>query len=182
MAFLKYCQDTKIPKCYFDCNIKNLKSLQPIAEKFLETSFPLMLYGEPGTGKTYFMLCLIREILETQGYKRDYFRFISAMDLDDRITYDFKTFGSAKYFIEQLIDEHFLFIDDFGIEKSKDQAERNYYQVLDNRLGNQKTTLISTNLKEEEVLNIYGARIHSRLKQCITLHFKGEDYRKPPQL
>jgi len=66
MSYLSFCQDNKIAKCYYDCSIKNLKSLQPIAEQFLKSPFPIKLYGEPGTGKTYFMLTLIRELLENQ--------------------------------------------------------------------------------------------------------------------
>lgn len=182
MSFLRFCQDNKIAKCYHDCSLKNLKALQPIAEKFIDQAFPLKLYGDPGTGKTYFMLTLVKELLENKRIHRGMLRFINAMDLDDRVDEEFKRCGAAHYFIQSLKDDYYLFIDDFGIEKSKDRAERNYYSLLDDRLANQKPTIISTNLKEEEVLNIYGARIHSRLKQCITLHIKGEDQRKPPQI
>lgn len=182
MSFIRFCQDNKIAKVYHDVSIKKLNGLQKQAIQFLTNPCPLKLYGEPGTGKTYFMLTLIRELLETNNLPRHMIRFINALDLDDRVDEDFRKCGSAAYFLSTLKDHYFLFIDDFGIEKSKERAERNYYSLLDDRLGNNLPTVISSNLKEEEVLNIYGARIHSRLKQCITLHFKGEDQRKPPKI
>lgn len=181
-SFSSFCQDNKVAKCYHDCNVKNLKSLHPVAESFLEKGFPLMLYGDPGTGKTHFMMTIVRELLDTHRIHRANLKFINAMDLDEKVDAEVKKYGSASYFINNLKDDFFLLIDDFGVEKSRERAERNYYSLFDDRLANQKPTIISTNLKEEEVLNIYGARIHSRLKQCVTLNVKGEDQRKPPKI
>lgn len=183
VPYSRFCQDNKIAKCYHDVNIKNLKPLERgIAIKFLTSAFPLKLTGEPGTGKTYFMMALIRELLENKRIHRGMLRFINAMDLDERVDEEFKKYGVATYFIQCLKEDYFLFIDDFGIERSKERAERNYYSLLDDRLANQKPTVISTNLNEEEILNNYGARIHSRLKQCIGLQILGPDNRKPPQI
>lgn len=182
MEFLRFCQDNRVAKCYHDVSLKNLKTLELHAIKFLTRPFSIKLYGDPGTGKTYFMLALIRDLLENKRLPRSMIRFITAMELDDRVDEEFKKCGSASYFLQSLKDDAYLFVDDFGIEKSKDRAERNYYSLLDDRLANGKPTVITTNLKEEEILAIYGARIHSRLKQCITVHIKGEDQRKPPQI
>lgn len=182
MSFQRFCQDNRIPKCYYNCKIDDLTTLKPIAEKFLELQFPMMLYGEPGVGKTYTMLALIRELLESRHYPRSSLRFINAAELDDGVEKEMIRYKSSTHFIQSLQDDHFLFIDDFGIERSKESAERNYYKLLDYRLANQKPTVISTNLKESEVLSIFGARIHSRLKQCINLHITDEDQRKPPEI
>jgi len=180
--YIKFCSDNDIPKCYFDCNVTNITNNITIFNAFIKKPFPLMIFGEPGTGKTYFMLSLLKELLDTKKYPRHMFRYFNAVVLDERIDSEIKSYNSANNFIKGLCEDHFLFIDDFGIEKSKERAERNYYTLLDNRLANCKATVITTNLKEDEILNIYGARIHSRLKQSHILHFKGEDKRKPFQL
>lgn len=180
--FSIFCLHNRIPACYIDATLKNLKMLDPVVIKFIKRPFPMMIGGEPGTGKTYFLLALIRYLLEVRRLPPHMIRFITAIDLDDRVDEEFKKSGSAKYFLQGLQEDYFLFIDDFGVEKSKERAERNYYTLLDHRLGNSKPTILTTNLKEEEILNVYGARIHSRLKQCFPVILTGEDKRKPPIL
>ena len=120
------------------------------------------------------MFTLIRGLLE-QGCHRGDLRFINALILDEKVEEEAKRFGTAHHFVDNLCDNRFLFIDDFGIEKSRDRAERNYYHLLDKRLNNKQPTIISTNLKEEEILAVYGTRIESRLKMCRKIVFTGED-------
>lgn len=182
MNFSRFCQDKCIASSYLNCSINNLNESEPFAKLFLKSPFPMKLYGEPGTGKTYFMLAIIKELLDNKRIHRGLIRFINAMSLDERVEEEIKKTGSASYFIQSLKEDGYLFIDDFGIEKSRERAERNYYALLDHRLANSQPTVLSTNLKEDEILNIYGSRIFSRLKQCITVHFKGPDLRKPPKI
>lgn len=182
MSFESFCQSNKIGSNYFDCNINNIKDLQLAAALFFKKPHSIILYGEPGSGKTYFILAIIRHLLEEMKVHPGYIRFLNALDLDDKVEEYIQQNGSAKYFIDGLKEIYYLFIDDFGIEKSKDRAERNYYALLDSRLSNNMPTIISSNLSEAEILAIYGARIHSRLKQCITLHLTGDDHRKQPNI
>lgn len=176
MIWAQFCQDNKIGAIYKDCKAQNLRSFRQYAETFVLSPFSMLLTGDAGRGKTYYMLALIRGLLEN-NWTRSSIRFIRAFDLDEKVEEEVKRSGTANYFVGGLADQKFLFIDDFGVEKSKDRAERNYYQLLDQRLNNLMPTIISTNLKEEEILAVYGTRIDSRLKMCRKLVFTGEDLR-----
>ena len=98
--------------------------------------------------------------------------------LDDRITTDFKEYGSCKYFIDNLSTEKFVFIDDFGVEKCSEKSEREYIEFIDRRVANKRPIIINSNLTFDEIKKNMGARIHSRLKVCIFLPFTGKDLRK----
>lgn len=176
MSWGEFCQHNKVPAIYHSCSVSDLKQHKQHVATFLMRPFSMILIGETGRGKSYYMYCLIKGLLE-KGYPRWDVRLIPALQLDDRVDEDYKKYGSARYFLDCLCDDRFLFIDDFGIERSRERAERNYYHLLDNRLANKKPTVITTNLLEEEILSIYGARIDSRLKQAMKLVFVGEDLR-----
>ncbi len=180
--FKKFCNDNKIACDFDNCDITNFKEFNFIIEPFLKKPFSLMLLGDPGIGKTHLMLALLKEYLDNRKYPRYMFRYFEASVLDDKIDADYKCYGNANYLIQSICEDHFLFIDDFGIEKSKEKAERNYFKIFNDRLVMKKPTVITTNLGEQEILNIYGARISSRLKLCHKLVMTGEDKRKPPQL
>ena len=176
MKWQQFCQDNKIASVYHSCSVDNIKLHSLHVGSFLFKSFSMLLIGETGRGKTYYMYCLIKGLIE-KNYPRSEIRLINAMELDDRVDEDCRRYGSARYFLDCLCDTSIVFIDDFGIERSRDRAERNYYHLLDHRLANRKATVITTNLKEEEILSVYGARIDSRLKQAMKLVFTGEDLR-----
>lgn len=190
MSWKEFCESGACPRNYQNCSLEDLTVLTnsestnffKAAYSFINSPVPLILQGDPGRGKTYFMYCLIRGIFDMRRLHRSYIRFMNAQDLDERVAQEIKTYGSASYFISTLCDSDLLMIDDFGVESSKERAERNYYSLLDKRLANDRPMVISTNLTDEEILKIFGSRIDSRLKQCVKLVFDGPDLRKPKRL
>ncbi len=187
MSWKDFCENNKIPKSYHDCKLSYLVvpinsqglDFSKIGFDFIRSPTSLILQGDPGRGKSHFMFCLIHALLEVRRCHISQVRFFNAEDLDNRISDEIKKFGSPSYFLNGLLDPTFLFIDDFGVEGSKERAERNYYTILDKRLANDLTTILSTNLNDSEILSIFGSRIDSRLKQCVKLVFDGPDLRKP---
>ncbi len=190
MSWKEFCERGAVPKNYKDCSLENLTKLTnsqstdffKAALAFINDPIPLILQGDPGRGKTYFMFSLIRGVFELRRAHSSFIRFMNAQDLDERVASEIKTYGSASHFISTLCDSQVLMIDDFGVEGSKERAERNYYSLLDKRLSNDMPMVISTNLSDEEILRIFGSRIDSRLKQCVKLVFDGPDLRKPKRL
>lgn len=135
----------------------------------------LILHGKTGRGKTYFLHCLMKGIIQRFGISSS--RFFKSKVLDDRLLLSSKEHGNANFLLEQLKEIPFLFVDDFGIERDGQRAEREYYDFIDDRVANRKPIIISTNLTDEDILKNYGDRIHSRLKTCIGIEFSGEDLR-----
>jgi len=136
----------------------------------------LLLIGPTGRGKTYFMHALMRGLL--QKYRLGALRFMKSKQMDDRMYSDFNQYGTASYFIEQLKEVPFLFIDDLGNERSGERTERDYYEVIDHRIEWEKPMVISTNAEDKDILNKFGARIHSRLKIASRVPFVGPDIRE----
>jgi DNA replication protein DnaC len=187
MTWNQFCSLYDIQRDYHACcidqisNISNSENFDFLGftNKFLKRPVSLLLQGSPGRGKTYFLFSLISALIETRGFPLHALRYFNADDLDMKINEQIREYGSASFFIKSLADADFLFIDDMGVESSREKAERNYYTILDKRLSNGKTTVLSTNLNDEEILKIFGSRIQSRLKQCVKLIFDGQDLRQP---
>jgi DNA replication protein DnaC len=186
MSWKEFIVNNSIAASYHDCSTDKLNiynnscaNFYASAIQFLSKPKSLILQGLPGRGKTFFMLTLIKELLTTARRPLHEIRFINASDLDDRVSEEIRRYNSASYYLNSLIEVPFLFLDDFGVEGSKERAERNYYTILDKRLANRRPTVISTNLMDNEILTTFGSRIDSRLKQCVKLVFENEDLRKP---
>lgn len=187
MSWKKFCELYKVPEIYQNVQLEEIKnvttnvgkSLKLGILKYVESPFSLILQGDTGRGKTQFMYTLIRTLIDVKGFGLEYFRMINALDIDQHISDQIKLCGSASYFLESLAEVPFLFIDDLGVEGSKERAERNYYSIFDKRLSNKMPTILSTNMNDKEILTSFGSRIESRFKQCIKIIFEGPDLRSP---
>jgi len=177
MSWDRFKEINSILKVYSDCSLKTLDQKQNDAKGFLDHPGPLLLQGECGTGKTYFMFTLIREIFETKKRHISEVLFMRAKNLSDKMEEEFKKYGSTHGVIERVVEAPYLFIDDFGVQGKGDRMERDFYEIVDVRMGNMQPTVFSTNLTDEEIRDTFGARIHSRLKVCEKLLFNGEDRR-----
>lgn len=135
----------------------------------------LLILGDYGTGKTYFMYCLVRGLLNRYPLSDIYFN--KSKNIDDKLADAFREFGSCSYLLERLSTIKFLFIDDFGVEKASEKTEREYYEFIDRRTSNERPTIITSNLQFDEIKSNIGGRIHSRLKVCNFIEFKGTDIR-----
>jgi DNA replication protein DnaC len=137
----------------------------------------MLLVGDPGTGKTYFMYALMHELLKS-GWPLGLLRFINGKRVGDMFDEEHKLYGTSKDTIRQLVEPAILFVDDFGVEGKSERIERNYYEITDNRLADDMPTVFSTNLSDPEIKEVFGSRIDSRLKQCVKIHFEGNDQRQ----
>lgn len=131
----------------------------------------LVLHGPAGRGKTYLTHCLIREAIRRYGLCS--VRWTKSKTLDDRILKDFNQYGDSSYLIKTFIEVPILFIDDFGVDRSSERTERDYYELIDARWENVSPTVITTNLTPELLEEKYGSRIFSRLKDSKWISFDG---------
>lgn len=177
MSWQRFKEINNILKIYEECSFKTLKQKHNDAKAFLDHPGPMLLQGECGTGKTYFMFVLIRELFETKKRHISEVLFVRAKNLSDKMEEEFRQYGTTKGVIERAVSAPYLFIDDFGVQGKSDRMERDFYEICDIRLGNMQPTVFSTNLNDEEIRDTFGARIHSRLKVCEKLLFNGEDRR-----
>lgn len=148
-------------------------------EEFKAEDIGLLLFGNVGTGKSFFAGCIANALLD-QGVPvlmTSFPRILNTLGTlysDERNTY-----------ISSLNEYDLLIIDDLGSERETDYALEQIYSVIDARYRSRKPLIITTNLSLQEMKNhAYGndlryARIYDRvLEKCQPIAFTGKNYRR----
>lgn len=144
------------------------------AADFVPGAQSLLLRGPTGTGKTHVSLAIARLVAE-KGYSVVY--------------------GPAQQLLRQLENEHFgrmdgdsaetlencdlLILDDLGTEFSSPFYTSCVYNIINGRMLAGRTTVVSTNLNQQELLARYGEQTTSRITGTFQpLFFAGQDIRQ----
>lgn len=160
-------------------NMKNAYELcVGFIEKFDTEKQNILFYGPTGLGKTFLCNCIAKELLD-RGYNVIY---LTAPQL-------FKLFNEARFhredmpevskdILDTLFTVDLLVLDDLGTEAASSFTGPDLFDVINTRGLNQKSTIISTNLKPNELNTFYSERIISRLRgNYINQPFFGTDIR-----
>lgn len=134
----------------------------------------LLLFGDVGTGKSFFAACIANALLEQD--------IPVLMTSFPRILNSGWSFEDRAYFLSRLKDYDLLILDDLGAERGSDYALEQVYSVVDARYRSRKPMIVTTNLKLSEMKNprdIEHGRIFSRiLERCAPILFEGKDFRR----
>ena len=161
-------------------NIKNVvKHCQYFINHF-DTEFDnLLFYGLAGTGKTFLINCVAKELMDSFHSVI----YLSASQLFDLMADQvFRQDSNSVYKnvdVDDLKNCDLLIIDDLGTEFTNSFTESSLFDILNERLIHQKSTIISTNLSLEDLQERYDDRIFSRTTGNYSM-FKifGDDIRK----
>lgn len=169
----------RIPEIYQDANIENKnihKKLTANGKKWLALPKKPSLYlaGNPGSGKTFFAYGLFRAIVESGN---PWQIFVRGDWLDQEFLNAIKN-GQESWAMEKYTEVPYLFIDDFGVERITDRLLRQYYTLLETRLSNNRTTVITSNIERGNIAQNVGDRIASRLEMATQIVFPDKDLRK----
>ncbi len=176
---------------YYSTNKKSKEHFSPREnmESIFETCFNfvksfdkseenLLLYGEPGLGKTFLSSCIAKDLLD-QGKTVFYQTANNIFGLLEDYKFRRSEQIVTKDQIDRLFDVDLLIIDDLGTEFVNAYTSSTFFNILNTRLLNKQKTIINTNLDISELDNLYSNRVISRLiGHYITLKFFGEDIRK----
>lgn len=151
-----------------------LVKCRKFAEQFTVGANGLIFLGKTGVGKTHLSLAIANEVLK-KGYGVIYGTaqgFLGAIEKEH--------FGRAEGDTLALLSEcDLLIIDDLGAEFATQFTVSAMYNLLNNRIMEGKTTIISTNLTPSELAAMYGERISSRIIGSFEpLKFEGNDVRQ----
>lgn len=142
--------------------------------RFLERGHGLLLYGDVGTGKTFYSACIANRLLQ-DGYKVLMTNFPTLIAKIQKEAFKTDVVGS-------LDDYDLLIIDDLGVERSSEYMQEQVYNIIDARYRAGKPVVVSTNLTAQELKNprdVMAARIYGRiLERCLPVLFEGMDRRK----
>ena len=158
---------------------RNLATCQTFAAEFGKKPENLLLFGDPGLGKTFLSACIARVVSE-KGYSVVY----------DTASNVFARFEARKFIrfgedarqagadTRRYLTCDLLILDDLGSEFTSPFTQAALYEVINTRLVENKHTVISSNLSLDAIRQRYSAQVASRLEGMYqTLVFFGQDIR-----
>ena len=146
------------------------------AHQFGKKPANLLLFGAPGLGKTFLSAAIAREV-SAEGWSVVY---DTAGHIFER--FEMQKFGredDAESDVDRVLTCDLLILDDLGTEMTTTFVQSALYQIINGRLLEKKSTILSTNLMPSEIARRYSAQIASRIEgEYQMLAFFGEDIRK----
>ena len=159
---------------------QNLKMLKEFSDTFVpEKSDSFLFLGATGLGKTHLSTATATAVIR----KGAYVVYESAIKMFS--DYETRRFGNSGYYsdfdddVEKYVDCDLLIIDDLGCELTNQFTVSCLYNIINTRMIRHKSTIISTNLSQNDLRKRYTDRIISRIfGEFKPLIFKGTDIRE----
>lgn len=140
----------------------------------LSNNVGLLLWGDVGTGKTFFAACIANALIEKNVSVR--------MTNFSSLLNDLFSESDKNKYLNRLDDHNLLIIDDLGIERGTEYALEQVYNIIDTRYKSGRPLIITTNLTLEELncpTDVQHKRIYDRvLGICVPVKFIGVNFRK----
>ena len=139
-------------------------------------SIGLLLWGDVGTGKSFFAGCIANALLE-QGIPVLMTNFSRILNSLSGMYSDEKN-----QFIDSLNKYSLLIIDDLGIERSTEFALEQVFNVIDSRYRSKLPLIVTTNMTLDELKHpqdLARSRIYGRvLERCVPLKINNQNIRQ----
>lgn len=135
-----------------------------------------LLTGTTGVGKTHLAISLAKELNEAYRAKGEpkSVLFINLTEILREIRESFKFTSNEGYYSRMLKEVDYLILDDLGVKlgnasgQSKSAWEEEFiFDVLSHR----NNTIITTNLSNDEIANLYSERVASRVRTGLDGNF-----------
>ncbi len=140
----------------------------------------LLFQGGTGLGKTYLSACIAR-VVAGKGFSVCYDTASSALELYEKAKFsrDSAEGESAALRIRRMESCDLMILDDLGTEMLTPMSQSALYTLVNNRLVNKRTIIISTNLSDDELVRRYSPQIASRIiGEFKHFPFVGQDIRR----
>ncbi len=159
---------------------QNVSILKDFAANFTPGKADSFLFlGGTGLGKTHLSSAVAQAVIE-RGY---YVVYESSLKLFG--DFELQRFGNGGYGLEndtdvgKYLECDLLIIDDLGCELTNQFTVSCLYNIINTRIIQHRSTIISTNLTQQELRNRYSDRILSRIfGEFKPLVFRGTDVRE----
>lgn len=137
----------------------------------------ILFQGSTGVGKTFLSHCIAKEIMD-RGYTCAYTTAFQLFDYLAKHTFRKEREEDTERSLNMIFQCDLLIIDDLGTEMVNKFVISQLFQCLNERLIQEKSTIISTNLSVREFRDTYSERIFSRVIEHYSWHkIYGDDIR-----
>ena len=151
-----------------------------VADTFDKTHANLYMYGNAGTGKTYLSSCIANRALQ-RGFTVYYQSAFKMLDMLEKLKfgrYEEDERQNAEYEVKYIYNVDLLIMDDVGTEFITAYSSAALFDIINSRLVDGKSTVMSSNLSPLKMAEVYGGRVMSRVTGSFdTLAFSGQDLR-----
>ncbi len=146
-------------------------------EEFDQKGGNLLFTGTTGRGKTFLTNCIAKELID----RCHSVIYLSAHDLFEvfsKYRFEAQTEEEMRDMHHFILECDLLIIDDLGTELNNSFTSSQLFFCINQRLLNQKSTIISTNLSLNQLRDEYTDRVVSRMMSNYTvIPLYGEDIR-----
>ena len=140
-----------------------LKTCHNYIDNFAKHNDNMLLYGHSGVGKTFLSHCIAKEILD-QGYSVIYLTSYRLFDILETKVFRPDQLDDISSSILSILNTcDLLIIDDLGTEMINKFTEVQLFSCMQERIRNNRSTIMSTNLSFDDINANYSERIFSRL-------------------
>ena len=172
-------------KALINCTFENDDGSLPLiasARKYVETwpkrkenNNGLLLWGDVGTGKSFYAACIANALIE-EGVSVMMTNFAKILN---RLSGLYSEDKNA--FIADLMKYSLLILDDFGAERNTDYALEQIFYVIDERYKTNLPLIVTTNISLEDLeepKDLAHQRVYDRLlSMCTPVFFEGKSHR-----
>lgn len=170
-------KDDKTGRSSYD----QMKSILNVAHEFVNNFNSntavknLLFYGDTGLGKTFLANCIANELTKSCHSVI----CLSAIELFNTYSRnEFNKDSDTDELVREITDCDLLIIDDLGTELSNSYTNSRLFYYINDRILKDKSTIISTNLTPDKLMERYSDRIFSRIIHSYkTLKFFGNNIR-----
>lgn len=135
----------------------------------------IFFYGDTGVGKTFLSSCVAKELLDN-GRSVIYFTAFQLFDILSKGVFEKDADAIAAH--QNIFDCDLLIIDDLGTELVNSFTTSQLFLCVNERILRQKSTIISTNLSMNQMVDVYSERTLSRISSNYSIiKLFGDDIR-----
>lgn len=171
MSFYKQRNMNTEGSSYIDYMTKVIDNLKLGIKNMDKDPYNAMLIGPTGTGKTFLARCV--GALAIDNNKSVLYTNVNEYLNSTKPDYDGESLK------QYAIDCDLFILDDLGTEKITEYTNSEINYIIDKRLNDRKSTIVTTNYTLEQIKNLYLISTYSRLaNEYISCYLAGEDLRR----
>lgn len=125
----------------------------------------LFIYGNTGVGKTFLINCIANELVRSNKS----IIYNTSFELFDTLArYTFRE-NNTEGLYDYILDCDLLIIDDLGTELVNSFVSSQIFLIVNERILRKKSTIISTNLSVNDIIDNYSERTFSRISYAYDI-------------